>query len=180
MIDEPMRVVLEMIDAVMKKTDAMSGATDTLPPLMSNLKIEEKTDDPPGRRQEEDEGSRILANFVKESCDTEEERHRAMKSICRLFASLQSGAPRNREEFEASIPENPDDWTQEMLDYLYEKEQENMRNFAKQQVGIWLCRSRSRSMSRSDWTENFEEDGKLRRRGVKEKERAQVAWLEYV
>ncbi|CAL9023489.1 unnamed protein product [Prunus brigantina] len=59
-----------------------------------------------------------------------------MKSICRLFASLQSGAPRNREEFEASIPENPDDWTQEMLDYLYEKEQENMRNFAKQQDAL--------------------------------------------
>ncbi|KAL6271406.1 hypothetical protein ACE6H2_028317 [Prunus campanulata] len=152
MIDESMRVVLEMIDAVMKKRDAMSGATETLPPLMSNLKIEEKTDDPPGRRQEEgEEGEQDSSEyadsvlgflheptveFVNEACDREEDRHRAMKSICRLFASLQSGAPRNREEFEASIPENPDDWTQEMLEYLYEKEQEDMRNFAEQQLAL--------------------------------------------
>ncbi|CAL9023493.1 unnamed protein product [Prunus brigantina] len=55
-----------------------------------------------------------------------------MKSICRLFASLQSGAPRNREEYEASIPENPDDWTQGMWEYMYRKEQEEMRNFTQQ------------------------------------------------
>ncbi|KAI5315747.1 hypothetical protein L3X38_044923 [Prunus dulcis] len=82
-------------------------------------------------------------DYVKEACDTEEDRHRAMKNICRLFATCKSsidvgttirdkGAPRNREEYEASIPENPDDWTQGMWEYMYQKEQEDMRNFAEQ------------------------------------------------
>ncbi|BBH10168.1 hypothetical protein Prudu_022877 [Prunus dulcis] len=106
--------------------------------LMSNL----KTDDPPGRGQEEEEegeqdsseyAESVLGNFlheptvdyVKEACDTEEDH-------CLQLASLQSGAPRNREEYEASIPENPDDWTQGMWEYMYQKEQEDMRNFAEQ------------------------------------------------
>ncbi|CAB4321795.1 unnamed protein product [Prunus armeniaca] len=40
----------------------------------------------------------------------------------------------SREDFEALIPEDPDDWTEEMWDYCYQQEQEDMRNFAEQQV----------------------------------------------
>ncbi|CAL9023496.1 unnamed protein product, partial [Prunus brigantina] len=138
-----------------------------LPPLMSNLKIEEKTDDPPGRRQEEKEYAESVlgflhestVDFVKESCDTEEEHPDLTKLVTSLYNKLgmsfpffcsfylfiyyaasldvgttirDKGAPRNREEFEASIPENPDDWTQEMWEYMYQKEQEDMRNFTEQ------------------------------------------------
>ncbi|CAB4291473.1 unnamed protein product [Prunus armeniaca] len=187
MIDEPMRVVLEMIDAVMKKTDAMSGATDTLPPLMSNLKIEEKTDDPPGRRQEEDEGEQdsseypdyflglsrdIFERSVKRNCDTDEERHRAMKSIARFCALVESRAPRTIEEFEASIPDDPDDWTQEMWEYMYQKEQEKVRNFEEQQLAL----EKKKRIQKRDWMKHIEEDGKLRRRQVKERER-ELKWL---
>ncbi|KAI5315748.1 hypothetical protein L3X38_044924 [Prunus dulcis] len=148
---ERRRVVLEIIETVMKKSDALSGATDNLPPLMSNLKMEKKTDDPSGRQQEEEEeeeeqdsseyAESLLGflheptvDFVNKACDTEEERHRAMKSICRLVASLESEAARDLEEFEASIPENPQEWTQEMREYMYEKEKEEVRNFEEQQL----------------------------------------------
>ncbi|CAB4321793.1 unnamed protein product [Prunus armeniaca] len=153
MSKETLRVVIEIIETVMKKSDALSGATDTLPPLMSNLKIEKKTDDPSGRQEEEEEeeeeqdsseyAESLLdflheptVDFVNEACDTEEERHRAMKSICRLVASLESEAARDLEEFEASIPENPQEWTREMSEYMYEKEKEEVRNFEEQQLAL--------------------------------------------
>ncbi|XP_021814722.1 protein pxr1-like isoform X2 [Prunus avium] len=122
---------------------------------MSNLKIEKKIDDPSGRQQQEEEeeeegeedsseyAESVLGflheptvDFVNEVCDTEEERHRAMKSICRMFASLESDAARDLEEFEASIPENSQEWTQEMWEYMYEKEQEEVRNFEEQQLAL--------------------------------------------
>ncbi|CAL9023502.1 unnamed protein product [Prunus brigantina] len=190
MSKESLRTVLEIIETVMKKSDALSGATDTLPPIMSNLKIEKKTDDPSGRQEEEEEekeeGEQVSSeyaesvlgflheatvDFVNEVCDTEEERHRAMKSICRMsiicilstyesfFSALETSGFVDRvkqsdsnsmyrgflipgdatcdpEEFEASIPENPQEWTQEMWEYLYEKEQEKVRNFEEQQLAL--------------------------------------------
>ncbi|KAL6271407.1 hypothetical protein ACE6H2_028318 [Prunus campanulata] len=150
MISESLQVLLEMLDRTVEKRNALSCPSDTLPPLMSNLKIEKKTDEAPGR-QEEEEGEQdsseypdyflglsrdIFERSVKRHCDTDEERHRAMKSISRFCALVESRAPRTIEEFEASIPDNPEDWTQEMWEYMYQKEQESMRNFTEQQLAL--------------------------------------------
>ncbi|BBH10169.1 hypothetical protein Prudu_022882 [Prunus dulcis] len=146
--------------------------------LMSNLKIEKKTDDPSGRQQEEEEeeeeqdssecAESLLGflheptvDFVNKACDTEEERHRAMKSICRLVASLESEAARDLEEFEASIPENPQEWTQEMREYMYEKEKEEL-----------VLEKKKRIQKRLDKT--YRRRRKIVKKTSKERERAQV------
>ncbi|XP_008235647.1 PREDICTED: uncharacterized protein LOC103334454 [Prunus mume] len=152
MISKSLQVLLNMLDSTVEEPNALSCPSDTLPPLMSNLKIEKETDEAPGRqREEEEEGEQdsseypdyflglsrdIFERSVKKHCDTDEERHRAMKSISRFCALVESGAPRTIEEFEASIPDNPKDWTQEMWEYMYQKEQESMRKFTEQQLAL--------------------------------------------
>ncbi|CAL9023498.1 unnamed protein product [Prunus brigantina] len=151
MISKSLQALITMLDRTVERRNALSCPSDTLPPLMSNLNIEKETDEAPGRQQEEEEGEQdsseypdyflglsrnIFERSVKRHCDTDEERHRAMKSISRFCALVESRAPRTIEEFEASIPDDPDDWTQEMWEYMYQKEQESMRKFTEQQLAL--------------------------------------------
>ncbi|CAB4321791.1 unnamed protein product [Prunus armeniaca] len=198
MSKESLRVVLEIIETVMKRSDALSGATDTVCMHREENRRPFWTVGGGGGGRAGFERVKILTHlvwplflyaesvlgflheptidFVNEVCDTEEERHRAMKSICRISdvgtTTPDKDAARDPEEFEASIPENPQEWTQEMWEYMYEKEQEKVRNFEEQQLAL----EKKKRIQKRDWMKHIEEDGKLRRRQVKERER-ELKWL---
>ncbi|CAL8178329.1 unnamed protein product [Prunus armeniaca] len=116
------------------ENNSNADPSDTLPPLMSNLEIEKKTEESPRRQQEGEHdpikhANSILAFF-----------HDAIEDLDDAASSdVGTTIPdkvASREDFEALIPEDPDDWTEEMWDYCYQQEQEDMRNFAEQQFAL--------------------------------------------
>ncbi|XP_008225036.1 PREDICTED: uncharacterized protein LOC103324722 [Prunus mume] len=137
-----------------------------LPPLMSNLEIEKKTEEAPRRQQEGEhdpikhansllaffhdaiEGLNSHMGFDRDTLNrfiTQSFADPRFADLMKVFsddaASSDVGTTipdkvASRDDIEALIPEDPDDWTEEMWDYCYEMEQEDMRNFAEQQLAL--------------------------------------------